>query len=311
MRVLFMGSGDVACPALDQLLSNPDYEVVTVVTQPDKPKGRNRKVAACPVKEFAEAMGVPVMTPERIGAPEAVEEVRALSPEIIVVAAYGQYIKPAILEIPARGAINIHPSLLPKYRGASPIQWALANGEMETGVTILYVSKEMDAGDIILQRSMPIDPEDTSESLTPRLAQLGAELLVEALDAIRRGAAEGRPQDGAEVTVVHKLEKEDGRIDWSMPAEMIRNRIRGFTPWPGCFTTFEGRLLKVRKARVLAGVDAAAPGTMVRCDADGPVIATGEGALRLEEVQPEGKKVMTGAAFLCGHSLTPGDRLLE
>ncbi len=306
MRVLFMGSGDVACPALERLLKHPDYEVVMVVTQPDKPKGRNRKVGACPAKEFAEAKGVPVMTPERIGAPEAVDEIKALHPDIIVVAAYGQYIKPAILAVPPLEAINIHPSLLPKYRGASPIQWALANGEEETGVTILYVSSEMDAGDIVLQRGMRIDPDDTAETLTPRLAKLGAELLLEALDAIRTGTAQRKPQAEDEATVVYKLEKEAGRIDWTWPATVIRNRIRGFTPWPGCFTTWNGRLLKVLKADVLSESTTVSPGTVIRCDDKGPVIATGQGSLRLLSVQPEGKKVMSGAAFLCGHPLAQG-----
>ncbi len=309
MRVLFMGSGTLACPALERLLDDPTYDVVTVVTQPDKPKGRHRAVAPCPAKEYAETKGVPVMTPERIGADEAVEEIRALSPDIIVVAAYGQYIKPAVLEIPPLEAINIHPSLLPKYRGASPIQWAVANGEEETGVTILYVSKEMDAGDIVLQRRMPIDPDDTAASLTPRLAELGAALLMDALAGIRAGTAARYPQAHEEATVVHKLEKEDGRIDWSLPAETIRNRVRGFNPWPGCFTTLDGRLLKVWKAEVLSGSHAEAPGAVLRCEAAGPVIATGEGTLRLAEVQPEGKKAMSGTAFLCGHPLPPGLRL--
>ena len=309
MRVLFMGSGTLACPALERLLEDRAYEVVTVVTQPDKPKGRHRAVGACPAKEYAETKGVPVMTPERIGADEAVQEIRALAPDIMVVAAYGQYIKPAVLEIPPLEAINIHPSLLPKYRGASPIQWAVANGEEETGVTILYVSKEMDAGDIVLQRRMPIDPDDTAASLTPRLAELGADLLMEALAGIRAGTAARYPQAHEEATVVHKLEKEDGRIDWTLPAATIRNRVRGFNPWPGCFTTVDGRLVKIWKADVLPGGEAVAPGTVLRCDGAGPVIVTGEGTLRLAEVQPEGKKAMSGTAFLCGHPLSPGLRL--
>ena len=309
MRVLFMGSGSVACPALEQLLAHSAYTVVTVVSQPDKPKGRRRSVAPCPAKAFAEAQGIPVFTPDRIGAPEAIAEVRSLAPDIIVVVAYGQYIKPEILSIPPHGAINIHPSLLPKYRGASPIQWALANGETETGVTILYVSEEMDAGDIILQEAVRIDPEDTALTLTPRLAGLGANLVVRALDAIRDKTVERHAQDESQATTVYKLEKSDGRIDWSLPAETIRNRIRGFTPWPGCFTMARNKLLKITKARVMNESTSAPPGTVVDCASEGPVIATGRGLLVLLEVQPEGRAVMTGSAYLCGHQFSPGERI--
>lgn len=311
MRVLFMGSGEVACPALERLLDQPDYDVVAVVTQPDRPKGRQRRIAPCPAKAFAEAKKVPVLTPARIGAPEAVDEVRALRPDVIVVAAYGQFIKPEILALPTYESINIHPSLLPKYRGAAPVQWALANGEKETGVTILYVSERMDAGDIILQRAVPIDPEDTALSLTPRLAKLGAELLIEALDAMRRGAAKRRPQDESLATTVYKLEKKDGRIDWSLPAATIRNRIRGFTPWPGCSTMVCGHRLKILWAQCIDESATDAPGTVVRCEDKGPVVATGDRLLRLEEVQPEGRTRMTGAAYLCGHVFTPGERMGE
>lgn len=311
MRVLFMGSGEVACPALERLISTPGYDVVGVVSQPDRPKGRNRRVAACPAKSMAEARGVPVMTPERVGAPDAVEEIRALRPDIIVVAAYGQYIKPEILAIPPHEAINIHPSLLPRYRGASPIQWAIANGETETGVTILYVSKEMDAGDILRQERCLIREDDTAETLTPRLAELGADLLLKSLEAIRAGTASRTPQNPDQVTYVHKLEKDDGRIDWSLPAAVIRNRIRGFTPWPGCFTHANGVLLKIRRADVesISNAGETRPGAIIRCDREGPVVATGAGALRLVEVQPEGKNVMSGTAYLCGHALSPGATL--
>lgn len=309
MRILFMGSGEVACPSLERLLHQPEHEVVAVVSQPDKPKGRHRMVAPCAAKAFAEAHGVPVLTPERIGSPEAMEEIKALEPDIIVVVAYGQFIKPNILSIPPFEAINVHPSLLPKYRGASPIQWALANGEEETGVTILYVSDEMDAGDIIVQRRLAIEPEDTALTLTPRLAELGAALLLEALELIRSGTVERTPQDHDQATVVYKLQKEHGRIDWALPAETIRNRIRGFTPWPGCYTIHEDRILKILKADVLEE-DAPVPvGAVVRCEDCGPVVATGKGCLRLLEVQPEGRKAMSGQAFLCGHPLPDGTRL--
>jgi methionyl-tRNA formyltransferase len=310
MRILFLGSGEVACPALELLLADPAYTVVAVVSQPDKPQGRNRTLGACPAKRLAEACGVPTLTPARIGAPAAVAEIAALQPDVMVVAAYGQYIKPEILALPPLGAINIHPSLLPKYRGATPIQWAVANGDTETGVTILYVAGKMDAGDILAQRRYPIEPDDTAASLTPKLAVAGAALLMETLAELRAGTACARPQDEANATVVYKLEKDDGRIDWTLPAVTIRNRIRGFTPWPGCFTQVRGKRLKILRARVLSGpAMMTPPGAVIRCEADGPVIATGADGLLLTEVQPEGKKAMSAAAFLCGRTLAVGEQL--
>ncbi len=308
MRILFMGSGELACPALARLLDRPQDEVVAVVSQPDRPRGRNRKVAPCPAKAYAESKGIPVLAPERIGAPSAVSDVNALQPDLITVVAYGQYIKPEILAIPPLGSINVHPSLLPKYRGASPIQWTLANGETVTGVTILYVSEAMDAGDIILQEEVPIEPDDTTASLSPRLAELGGNLLSQAIDAISQGTAARVPQDESQATTVYKLRKEDGWIDWRQPATLIRNRIRGFTPWPGCFTRFQGKVLKIFDADVRSE-SSTAPGTIIDCLPEGPLVATGAGALLLREVQPEGGKRMTGQAYLCGHVIQPGDHL--
>lgn len=309
IRILFMGSDEVACPALDRLLASDDVHVVSVVTQPDRPKGRHQQISACPAKQHAEAHGVPVLTPERIGAPDAVHELAALRPDLIVVAAYGQYIKPAILELPPLGAINIHPSLLPKYRGASPIQWAIANGDVETGVTILHVAKEMDAGDIILQERMPIGPDDTAATMIPRLSELGATLLMRAIADLQAGRAARIPQDPAGVTEVYKLDKEDGWIDWTLPAEAIRNRIRGFQPWPVCYTLSGGKRIKVWRAAVEETSSVAGPGIVIDCGKEGPLIATGEGALRLLAVQPEGKKTMDGGAYLCGNAMKVGEQL--
>ena len=309
MRILFMGSGEIARPTLERLLDSDAHEVVAVVTQPDRPRGRKLLVAACPVKAFAQAQGVPVWTPEKVGEDAVVDAIVALAPDLIVVAAYGQYIKPAILDIPPFEAVNLHPSLLPKYRGAAPIRMAIANGEKTTGVTTLYVASEMDAGDTILQESTAIGPDDTAESLAPRLAEIGARLMVKTVDLMQEGRAPRIPQDHAAATYVHKLTKEDGRIDWSLPAETIRNRVRGFTPWPGCFCpTAPGskKSLKIRSVRVEAGTGP--PGSVLAVGGDGPLLATGEHALRLLEVQPEGKRPMTGAAFLQGHPLQPGDR---
>ena len=310
LRVLFLGSGDLACPALERILAVPFCRVVTVVSQPDRPKGRHRRRQACPAKALAEERGVPILTPERIGAPDVVATLAAVASDIIVVAAYGQYIPRSLLAVPPLGAINIHPSLLPKYRGASPIQWAVANGDDVTGVTILYVSETMDAGDIILQRAVPIVPADNTLTLTPYLAGLGADLLIEALDAVRRGMAPRIPQDDQQAITVHKLKKADGCIDWSWPAETIHNRIRGFLPWPGCYTSWGGGALKIWSSHLQAGsVPASVPGQVVQCSPRGPVIATGQGGICLTEVQPEGGTRMAAAAFLCGHPLKPGDVL--
>lgn len=309
LRILFMGSGELACPALEALLAGPD-EVVAVVSQPERPKGRRLEIAACPAKAFADARGVPVLTPGQVGAEGSVEAIRELAPDLIVVAAYGQYIKPAILEVPRLGAINIHPSLLPRYRGASPIQAAIANGDETTGVTILHVAQKLDAGDIILQQEAPIRPDDTAATLLPRLAGLGARLLREAVDRLRAGDAPRIPQDDARAVYAGKLTKADGRIDWTRPAGEILNQIRAFTPWPGCCCeapTGSGILLGIREARVEPG--GGAPGTLLETGADGPLIATGRDALRLLTVHPPGGRPMSGAAFLHGHPFAPGDSM--
>jgi len=310
MRILFMGSGAIAEPTLERLLQLPDDKVVSVVTQPDRPRGRKLKVGACPVKEFAENHGVPVLDPEKVGADGSVSDIEALSPDLIVVAAYGQYIKPSILLLPAQGAINLHPSLLPLYRGAAPIQMAVADGRTETGVSVIHVSEEMDAGDIILQEEVAIQPEDTAESLQQVLGKLGAELIVRAIDLIRRGEATRTPQCSEHATYVKKISKEDGRIDWAMPANMIRNRVRGFTPWPGTFCQFGGeqaKTLKVLEVAVEGG--SGAPGELLEVSAQGPLVATGEMALRLLRVQPEGKKPMSGTDFANGYAFKTGDSL--
>ncbi|NKB23817.1 MAG: methionyl-tRNA formyltransferase [Kiritimatiellae bacterium] len=310
MRILFMGSDELACPALEKLLGHGKDQVVGIITQPDRPKGRHRKLTACPVKEFAEGKGLSVFTPEKIEVAESVMRISEWKPEVIVVAAYGQYIPSKVLDLPMHGAINIHPSMLPKYRGASPIQWAIANGDKITGVTILYVTKEMDAGDIIIQREVCIDDDDTFITLKPYLALVGAELLGKALDEIRDGKATRTPQNHEASVYVPKLTKEDGRIDWTQEAEVIRNRMRGFYPWPGCYCEIASAIsspLKVLSVRIEEGVGE--PGYLIDVQGDGPLMATGQHALRLLEVQPSGKKRMTGSAYLCGYDLKVGNRL--
>jgi methionyl-tRNA formyltransferase len=235
MRIVFFGSASIGFPLLDALLAAPEDEVVAVVTQPDRPVGRKLRLTPCPVKEYAQKKGLKIFSPEKIGDTESINALSALSADLFVVVAYGQYIPSSVLNLPPRKAINFHPSLLPRYRGSSPVQWAIANGDSVTGATILYVSEKMDAGDIILQCETVIEPEDNALTMEVRLGRIGAGLLMQAVDQIRAGTVSARPQDDAAVTEVRKLVKEDGRLDWTLPAETLSNRIRAFIAWPGCF----------------------------------------------------------------------------
>jgi methionyl-tRNA formyltransferase len=310
MRIVFIGSGELACPMLKALLDHSADSVVAVVTQPDRPSGRRLHLTPCPVKAFVSGRGLNVLAVDDASAPEVVEKLGALSPDLMIVVDFGQFLKKHLLDLPSKGAINVHPSLLPKYRGAAPIQRAVANGDTETGVSILYVTEKMDAGDIILQEPVSIDDEDTALTLEPKLAEVGASLLIKALGLIREERVIRLPQDESHVTFARKLAKEDGRIDWPQPATTIRNRIRGFVPWPGCFCEVpdgSGHMLRVLKARVEPA--RCAPGTILELSGDGPLVACGEDALRLLEVQPEGKKPMSGVAYLNGHKLKIGELL--
>ena len=304
-----MGSGALACPLLEGILAAGRDDLVAVVTQPDRAGGRGMQCLPCVVKTLAQSRSLPVFTPENASDDAFVAQLAALQPDVVVVACYGQFLKKNLLAVPRIGTINVHPSLLPKYRGASPIQWALANGETETGVSVLYVTPKMDAGDILAQENFPILPTDDFCALEPKLSAQGAELLVRVLDGFRAGQTQGIPQDDAQVTFARKLAKEDGLVDWSLPAEAIRNQLRGFAPWPGAYTFLPGGiLLKIHGASVETGT-AALPGTVLDAAGAGPLVATGHGALRLTQVQPAGKKSMPGAAFLCGHRLQVGERL--
>jgi methionyl-tRNA formyltransferase len=305
MRIVFMGSAELAVPSLRALAESETDQVVGVVSQPDRPAGRKRVLTPCPLKAFAETIGLPVMTPEKIGAPESVDQLAALKPDLFVVAAYGQYIPSRVIGLAPNEAINVHPSLLPKYRGSAPIQWAILNGDSVTGVSIIYVAKKMDAGDILRQMEYPLGPDETSATLHDALADKGAELLLQAIDDIRTGTVSRTVQDETQVVEIRKLAKEDGKIDWSLPAEQIRNRIRAFDPWPGSFCTLaDGELLKVWKAERDDG--SGLPGELLD---DHLLVATGDGALRLQEVQPVGKKRMDAIAFLNGRPVVKGERL--
>lgn len=305
MRIVFFGSASIGFPSLDALLADSQNEIVAVVTQPDRPAGRKRRLTACPVKIHAQEKRLPVLSPETIG--DAVEELQALNADLFVVVAYGQYIPKKVLDLPAKGSINLHPSLLPKYRGASPIQWALANGDRTTGVTILYVSEKMDSGDIILQKELPIDSDDNALTLEPKLAEEGARLMVQAVGQIAGGTAPRIPQDNDAASEVRKLTKDDGRIDWTQSAETIHNRIRAFIAWPGCFCELpDGGRLKILRTAVEE--DAGTPGDVLEISETGPLIACGTQALRLLEVQPAGKRTMDAAAWLRGYSLETGQQ---
>lgn len=305
MRIIFMGSAGFACPCLETLLASGKDEVVAVITQPDRPKGRNLALSPCPVKEYLGSRQIPVLHPEKVNTPESLSQIQALSPDLIVVVAYGQLLKPALLAIPPLGCINVHGSLLPKYRGAAPIQWAVANGDPVSGVTTMYMNAGMDTGDMILKREVPIETGDTGGSFHDKLARVGAGLLGETVELIRLGRAPRQPQDEAQATIAPKLKKTDGKMDWTMPAIVIHNRVRGFNPWPGSYCVMPGetgKQLKVLRTRVEPSAPARGePGALLEAAGEGPLIQTADQAIRLLEVQPEGRKPMSGADYLRGY----------
>lgn len=310
LRIVFMGTPAFAVPTLQKLLDGEDF-VVGVYTQPDQPSGRRMILQAPPVKQLADAHRIPVFQPAKLRTPEALEPLRTWQPDLIVVVAYGKILPNSVLTLPPLGCINVHASLLPKYRGAAPIQWAIANGEKETGVTIMHITERMDAGDILLQKSLPIAEEDTGGSLHDKLSTLGAEALSEALSLLKRKQLIARPQNEADVTYAPIIKKEDGRIDWSWSAVTIERRIRAFNPWPSAYTTLEGKLLKIFKAHPEKVVVHSYTnyGTVTEMSPVHLFVATGEGQLSLLEVQLEGKRRMPIEEFLRGHAIQPGMRL--
>jgi methionyl-tRNA formyltransferase len=305
MRIVFMGSAELAVPSLKAILESGTDDVVGVVSQPDRPAGRKRVLTPCPLKAFAEDRGLNTITPEKIGEDKSVEALKALKPDLFVVVAYGQYIPSRVIDLAQYEAINVHPSLLPKYRGSAPIQWAIANGDTITGVSIICLARKMDAGDIVRQETYPIDADDTSGILHDKLAVFGADLLLKAIDDIRTGTVSRQSQDEDQAVEIRKLSKEDCPMDWALPAETIRNRIRAYDPWPGSTCILpNGEVLKVWGAAVEEG--SGEPGEVLD---DQLLVATGSRALRLIEVQPGGKKRMPSASFLNGHPVAKGDRM--
>lgn len=302
-----MGSGRFAVPSL-QALSASGHELLTVVTQPDRERGRGRKLAPPPVKTAALARNLSVFQPARIREAEAVACLRDLAAELHVVVAYGQILPQALLAIPPRGTINVHASLLPRYRGAAPVQWAIANGEAETGVTTMLLDEGLDTGPTLLSRATPIGSEETAAALEDRLATLGAQLLVDTLDGVARGSLVPTPQDHARATHAPLLTKQDGRVRWTDPATSIERKVRAFQPWPGVATSLGGRALKILKARV-APAGPGEPGTLLTVEGEGLVVACGaDTRLRLLEVQSESRRAVGAAAFAAGARLTPGQR---
>jgi methionyl-tRNA formyltransferase len=312
LRVVFMGTAELACASLKALLDSAHFEVLGAVTQPDRPKGRDLKLQPSPVKKIAAGAGLPVWQPERARHPDFLGQLAALHLDVLVVAAYGQILPQSMLDLPRFGGVNVHASLLPKYRGAAPIQWAILNDEAETGVTIMKMAAGLDTGNILSRRSVPILPDDNSATLHERLAVLGAELLVPTILDYTGGGIISQPQVEAEASYARKITKEDGRLDWTQPARTLWNQVRAFTPWPGAFTGLSGnsgrRLLKIFCATIEEGLHGS-PGEILQADKSGLVVACGQGALRIRELQLEGGRKMTAAELLSGHPLQPGMKI--
>lgn len=305
MRIVFIGTGEIGVPVLRSLLNSAQHQLVGVVTQPDKPAGRAQRIEAPPIKVALAGSEVPILQPARIKREEAVAEIRALAPDVIVVMAYGQILPRSALEIPPVACLNLHASLLPRHRGAAPIQASIVAGDLETGITVMYMNEGLDTGDILLQSVLEIGQDETGGSLHERLAQIAPAAVEEALTALQKGNAPRIPQDSSQATYAPKLQRDDGRIDWTESAALIERKIRAFDPWPGAFTLLRNaagteRKLKIFSARVIESAKAA-PGEVLRSDGS-LVIAANGGALSLGEVQLEGKRRMSAAKFWRGHA---------
>ena len=307
MRVVFMAGGAFAIPSLEALVA-AGHEVVALVTQPDRVSGRGLTLVPPKVKPVAERLGIPVLQVPKVRAPEAQDALRRLAPELQVVVAFGQILPRAVIDVAPRGTVNVHASLLPRLRGAAPIQWAIANGDIETGVTTMQIDEGLDTGPLLLARALSIGPTERAGELELRLAALGGGLLVETIAGLEQGTVVPRAQDPARASHAPLLHKEDGRVDWTLAARAIGCRVRGFHPWPGAHTHHDGRLLKLLRARE-SGPAAAEPGRVLDVSAAGVSVACGEGSLLLEEVQPESRKAMPAAAWAQGARLRPGTRL--
>ena len=311
-RIVFFGTAALACPSLEALAHHPDFQILSVVTQPDRPAGRGLHPQPSPVKTLATRLGLTIDQPERCRDPLFLERFQAAAPDLAVVVAYGQILPRALLELAPRGFLNVHASLLPKYRGAAPIQWAILNGEEQTGVTIMRIDEGLDTGDILSTCTTPILDTDNALSIHDRLAELGAPLLVHTIASFLAGRLQPIPQLHHQASYARKITRADGRLDWSAPARTLWNKVRGLVPWPGTFTSIPApdkpTLLKVWEAELLPHVEAT-PGQIITATAAGIDVACANGALRLLRVQGEGGRKMPVADFLAGHPLKPGQRL--
>ena len=308
MRIVFMGTPEFAVPSLEALLRSDD-QVVGVVSQPDRPKGRGQQLVAPPVKLVAERAGIPVLQPLKIRTPEFLQALAAWQPDVIAVTAFGRILHTPILQLPPKGCVNVHGSLLPKYRGAAPVQWAIINGETETGITTMLMDEGMDTGPMLLRGKLDISPDDTTGTLAPRLAELGGKLLAETLAQLKAGSLMPTKQDDAHATMAPLLKKEDGLIDWTMSATAIANRVRGLSPWPGAYTFSGEERWNVWKAVSNGRTVTDRPGTVVAVEKQALMVATGEGVLDVREIQTANSKRMSVSQFLAGHKVTAGVQL--
>jgi methionyl-tRNA formyltransferase len=311
LRVVFMGTAEIACPSLQALLDNPGCDVLAVVTQPDRPKGRDLRLQPPPVKQLALQRNIDVLQPEKAREPGFLAQLGGMAPDLIVVMAYGQLLPQVLLDIPRLGCLNLHTSLLPKYRGAAPIQWAIANGDATTGVTLMKMDAGLDTGPIVATEPTIIAPEDDAQTLHDRLGLIAARLLSQSLSGYSEGRLVPQTQPTEGVSVAPKIRREDGRLDWTMAATILANRIRAFTPWPGAFTHLPGgakpRLVKIWKASAVPGATGS-PGEVIAASGSGLVIACARDALGIHELQLEGARRLPVAAFLAGHPIQPGLR---
>jgi methionyl-tRNA formyltransferase len=303
LRLVFMGTPEFAVPSLQRLIERGET-LVAVVTQPDRPKGRGQQLASPPVKIVAGEYGIPVFQPAKVRIPDFLEIVRGLHPDLIIVTAFGQILPKELLDIPRYGCINVHASLLPRYRGAAPINWCIINGETETGVTTMQMDEGLDTGDMLLKKVVPIGPDVDAQALHDLLSVAGADALAETLDLLIAGKLNAEKQDSLLSNYAPMLKKEDGLIDWLRDPQSIRNLVRGLTPWPGAFTFLGDKTLKVYRCRVAGG--SGVPGSVLQADRSGLVIACREGGLLVEELQLEGKKRLSARDFLAGYNIIPG-----
>lgn len=306
MKIVFMGTPDFAVPTLEKLAQS-EHSVITVVTQPDRPKGRGQGLTPPPIKIVAQKAGINVLQPEKAGAEEFIERLRDLKPDLIVVVAYGQILKKVVLEIPRYFCMNLHSSLLPKYRGAAPINRAIIEGEKESGVTTMKMDIGMDTGDILLTKKTPITDSDNAQTLHDRLSIAGASLVLETIARLEDNTLTPLPQDDAQITYAPKLKKQDGLIPWEKDAVSLGNLVRGLEPWPGAFSFFQSKRLRLCAVETSSGQPEDLPGEITRISDHGIEVGTGKGRIVITELQPEGKKRMSAKSFLAGHKMLKGD----